>query len=31
LVTIGQVFGDRRIAGWADRSLTSAEVAMAKW
>lgn len=30
-VTIGQVFVDRCIVGWAERSLSSAEVAMAKW
>ena len=30
-LTIGQVFIDRCIAGWAERSLTPAEVAMAKW
>ena len=30
-LTVGQVFIDRCIAGWSDRSLSSAEVAMAKW
>ena len=30
-ITIGQVFIDRCIAGWSERSLSSAEVAMAKW
>jgi alkylation response protein AidB-like acyl-CoA dehydrogenase len=30
-LTIGQVFIDRCIADWSDRSLSSAEVAMAKW
>ena len=30
-LTIGQVFIDRCIAEWSDHSLSSAEVAMAKW